>query len=91
MSNELKKRVYDELGLARFESSDEFLRDIFKYSTWNSFSAAYDNCMKGVDESKLTAYLDLASELRPMLEAMYVQFLEFASEFADDDCEEPLQ
>ena len=87
MSNELKKRVYDELGLAQFESSDEVLRDIFKYSTWDSFSAAYGNHMKGVDESKLTAYLDLASELRPMLEAMYVQFLEFASEFADDEGE----
>lgn len=84
MNNELKDRVYTELGLSQFEKGDDLLAAIFKYTTKQSFDAAYENCMKEVDESKLTAYLDLASELRPMLEAMYIQFLEFAAEFADD-------
>ena len=85
--SELKKRVFDELGLAQFEKGEDILRDIFKYSTWDSFSAAYDNHMSGIDEEELKAYLDLAAKLRPQLEAMYVQFLEFASEFADDEGE----
>ena len=43
MNNELKKRVYDELGLAQFESGDDLLAAIFKYTTKQSFDAAYDN------------------------------------------------
>lgn len=85
--SELKQRVYNELGLSQFEKGDDILGDVFKYSTWDSFSAAYDNHMAGVDEEELKAYLDLAGKLRPRLEGMYVQFLEFAAEFADDDAE----